>query len=103
MNYDEYIDIVVNSSVEDWNVIGCGGMDGPSYKSKFEFYEVWNGIQVVLTEESHSAYAVYKKDIAISLAFGITIAEEFEENWVKESFHDFDPHASLRIVDLFFL
>ncbi len=98
MDYDTYISIIVNSSVDDWNVITCG-IYGPSYKSKFEFNEVWDGVKGVLTEESHGVYAVYKKDISISLAFGITVNEDFKEDWTN-SFPD--SHASSHIVDLFF-
>ena len=100
MNYDKFIDIIKNSNVEEWNVIGCWGYGaGPSYKSKFEFYEMWDGKQSVLKEESHSMYAVYKPDINISLAFGLTVNENFKEKWAN-SFPD--PQASSQFVDLFY-
>ena len=100
MNYDEFINIIINSSVEDWNIISCWGYgSGPSYKSKLEFYEIWDGVKGVLKEDSHGMYAVYRGNIAISLAFGITVNEDFKEDWAN-SFPD--PHASSHIVDLFF-
>ena len=100
MTYNDFINMVANSSIEDWNVIGCWGYGaGPSYKNRFEFYEIYGDEKSVLKEESHGMYAVFKNNINISLAFGLTINENFKEEWAN-SFPD--PQASSQFVDLFF-
>lgn len=100
MKYDEFINIVTNSTLDDWNIISCWGYgSGPSYKSKFEFYEIWDGEKGILKEDSHGMYAIYRPNLAISLAFGLTVNDDFKEDWAN-SFPD--PHASSHIVDLFY-
>lgn len=101
MTYDEVINIVANSSLDEWNIIACGGFGtGPSYKSKFVFYDIYNTTQQgVLIEESHWMYGCYKPNIYISIAFGITLNDDFREDWANEFP---DASASSHCVDIFY-
>ena len=101
MEFEKLMSIIENSSVDEWNVITCWGFgSGPSYKSKFDFYEVRDGIKSgTLVEESHGMYACYRPDVSISLAFGLLINDDFKEEWAN-AFPD--KSASSHYVDIFF-
>lgn len=101
MIYEDFINLIMNSTVAEWNIISCWGYgSGPSYKTKFEFYDVYNGKDAVLKEESHGMYAVYKPNISVSLAYGLTLNDDFKEKWAN-SFPD--PQASSHYLDLFYI
>ncbi|MFH1823827.1 MAG: hypothetical protein ABH873_01200 [Candidatus Firestonebacteria bacterium] len=98
MTYDELIKIVTESNLSDWNIISCYGNE-PSYKSRFEFYDVLNDQKDVLREESHSMVACYKPNISISIAFGLIVNADYKEEWLN----NFPDHkASTHYLDLFF-
>lgn len=100
MTYDEIINIVAKSKLDDWNIVSCWGFgSGPSYKSKFLFYDTWETENKVLYEESHGMYGCYKPNVSISLAFGIQLNGDFREEWANKFP---DPSASSHCIDIFF-
>ena len=70
---EELLRIIVESDRADWNVVSCFGM--PSFlpwSPDGEFSE-------------HNARASYRPDVAIGLAWGITVRERFETEWTERA------------------
>jgi len=101
MNLRELLDIVINSSSQDWHAIGCWGYSsGPSYHDHLSFHEIYKGQPNVLHVESHSNVAVYIPDVSITMAYGLDIGDgRYEQPWVK-NFPD--ENANVHFVDVFF-
>ena len=100
MTLAELMDRIINSSKEDWNSIACWGAgSGPSYRNKFEFYSTYEGEQAVLHCVPYGMAASYKPDLSITLAWGLTVNEDFREPWANKFP---DPKASSHYVDVFF-
>ena len=100
MTLNELIQEILQSESSDWNEISCwGSFTGPSYKDKFEFYNVYEGEPNILHVDSHHSIAAYKKNLSITLAYGLTVNDEFEEDWANQFAN---PNASSHFIDLFF-
>lgn len=100
MKLEELIKTILNSEKDQWNMISCWGYgSGPSYKNKFEFFNVYNGQENVLWVDSHSNICIFKEDIDITMAFGITLNEDFIAEWANQ--FD-DPRAYSKIIDIFY-
>jgi hypothetical protein len=100
MTFDELLDTITFSSPEDWHVITCWGSgSGPSYKNRVTFYETYEGEDNILHSDSHATGAVYKANIALTLAFGLEISKEFDEEWIRKFPN---PQASVDIADVFY-
>jgi len=100
MKLKEILDIIVNSTSENWNGIGCWGYgSGPSYKNQFTFYEIFNGEPNILTAESHSDILVYKDDLSITMAYGLISNNDFKEEWANQFP---DPKAHSAFIDIFY-
>lgn len=100
MTLHDVIDTVIDSSTDDWHKIVCWGANsGPSYHSRFTFYDTWEGQQGILSEDSHSNVAIYIPDVSITLGFGLKSLDNFQEPWAN-NFPD--PHASSSYVDIFY-
>lgn len=100
MTLQQVLQTITNSSNTDWNMISCWGADsGPSYRDRFEFYEVRDGSQDVLTVESHTNVAAFRDDVAITLAWGLEHRKSynapFSDRWP-------DTHVSSFFVDVFY-
>ena len=100
MKLDELLNKILESKPEQWSRISCWGYgSGPSYKDKLEFYEVYNGQENVLHVESHSDICVFKEDIDITMAYGITSNEDFKAGWANKFSNS---SASSKILDIFY-
>lgn len=100
MKLEDLLKTILNSEPEQWNRISCWGFgSGSSYKDKFEFYDVFNGQENVLHVNSHSDICVYKEDIDIAMAYGMTSNEDFNAKWANQ--FD-DPSAHSNIIDIFY-
>lgn len=93
----ELIELIAFSAVEDWHCVDC--WDAPSYHTKFEFNNGMDGRSNFLFAESHDGYAVYKSDVSIALAFGLTANEDFNAQWANKFP---DPRASSAYIDIFY-
>ncbi|MBE7661232.1 hypothetical protein [Tenacibaculum finnmarkense] len=100
MTLNEILKIIAESNSDDWNEIGCWGYgSGPSYKDLFTFNEVYDGSPNILTADSHSTVSVYKKDLSITMAYGLKSNEDFKAEWANQFP---DPNAHSDIIDIFY-
>lgn len=100
MTLTELIQKILNSTSNDWNDIGCwGAFSGPSYKDKLEFYNVYDGEPNILHVDSHSNVLVFKPDISITMAYGLSSNDEFKAEWANQFP---DPSASSSFIDIFY-
>ena len=100
MKLYELLSRILESTPDQWNSIACWGHgSGPSYKDKLEFYEVFNGQENVLHVDSHSDICVFKEDIDITMAYGITSNEDFIADWANQFPN---PSAYSNIIDIFY-
>lgn len=100
MNLKAYLYEIVNAGIKDWSVISCWGAGaGPSYLNKFT---VWNSGQDEfrnLEIDSHAMIASYKKNLSISIAWGLEHNDNFIEEWAN-GFSN--PKATSEYVDFFY-
>lgn len=71
MKLDELRGMIVSSAKEDWHQLTCWGGGGPSYLDSYTTWsgpEGWGGIEV----DSHSSLAVFRADIDLRLAWGLS-------------------------------
>ncbi len=100
MRLKDLLKTILSSNEEQWKTISCWGYgSGPSYKNMFTFYNVFYGQENVLKVDSHSDICIYKEDIDIIIAYGITINDDFKAKWANQFP---DPNASSEIVDIFY-
>lgn len=93
MSIQEFFAEINTDSIEVWNVILCaGGGHGPSYKEQFSPSD--EGIS-----KSHTHVAILKKNIGITIAWGLEQYAGFAESWT-ESYQD--SRATSCFVDFFF-
>ena len=96
MTFDEARAYVVKGTREDWQVQKCGG-SGPSYRDRLT--SVDQDGKAVVCADSHHAVAVYKPDLGLSIAWGLTRSKHFDEPWAK-NFPDKKPSSAF--FDLFY-
>lgn len=100
MKLRELLDLILDSNADDWNRISCWGFgSGPSYKNDFTFYEVYEGQDNILNVKSHSELCIYKDNIDITMAYGLTANDDFRAEWANKFP---DPKAYSKIVDIFY-
>jgi hypothetical protein len=100
MKFHDLLRLIVDSQADQWHTITCWGAgSGPSYKDRFEFWNTYNAQANVLKADSHSNSAVFREDVAISLAWGLQADATFAEPWAT-TFPD--PKASRDFVDVFY-
>lgn len=106
MTLEELIEIVVNSKQDEWNVISCWGANGgPSFKDRFNFWNVYEGDTNVLTYKSFPDTASYKPNLSITMAWGLNVYENDKDGRVDRPwatcFPDPSPGHS-DFLDLYF-
>lgn len=100
MNLKEYMDVVVNTSVDDWNVIACWGAgSGPSFYDKFTVWNTGKGEFLNIEVDSHANTAILKSDLSVTIAWGITHNDDFTEEWANKFS---DPKAISSFLDFFY-
>jgi len=87
VDFDTYIDLVSRSTPADWNV-----ETGPVF------------LQAAASERegpapSHTAIMAYRRNLAITMAYGMVCREEVHANWTKVFP---DPRSSMRYLDFFY-
>jgi len=97
MKLEELVEMVVRSCCRDWHTITTWGAgSGPSYRFQFESSSGVAGQHLAV--DSHSMVAVFKEEVALTLAWGLVSNEGFDEDWV----HSFaDKHATSSFLDVF--
>ena len=93
MTLQELIERIKMSSPGDWHKIG----GFPSYRDKFTLHS--NADSRWVEVEPHDVVAVYKPDVSITMAWGLTVHADFQEPWANEFP---DRRASSHYVDIFF-
>lgn len=102
MRISDYFNQILDSDPSDWHAISCGGAySGPSYRYALENLTTYSaGIATTsIVANSHNMVAAFTQNISITIAWGLTSNEEFQEDWAN-GFPD--PHASSSHVDFFF-
>ena len=91
MTFEQMVEILTRSDRDDWSVIVAWGHgSGPSYRTHLDRTDL---------EDSHHTVAVYKPDLSVTLAWGMTINDNFLEPWAN-GFPD--PRARGNIADVFY-
>ena len=95
MTFDELISIVTDSSPEDWHRVHRSG--GPLFLYEVAPITAGDDRLVDMSYERHECLAVYRPDVAISLAWGLSHNRDFKEDWAVKFP---DPHASSDYLDI---
>ncbi|AYQ56376.1 hypothetical protein MS2017_0642 [Bathymodiolus thermophilus thioautotrophic gill symbiont] len=95
MTLDEYKKLIVETSTEDWINIPCGAGSGSSYRDAIKGGGEFNNIEI----DSHGEVLSLKKDLLVSVAWGMTHNDDFVEKWAN-LFPS--SHASSSFVDFFY-
>lgn len=98
MTFQDIVDILITSARSDWMPINCS-YGKSSYHDIFSFWEKYDEQLNVLKCDQHTGYAVYEKDISLSIAFGLTITEDWTDSWTQVFP---DKKASFNLVDVFY-
>lgn len=100
MDLREFQRLISTSKQEDWTLIPCWGAGaGPSYLEKFDIWTTGKGEFSRFDVDSHSTLLSFRRDLQISVAYGITQNEDFREDWAN-SFPN--SHAASAFVDFFY-
>ena len=100
MDLRTYENLITDTSENDWTRISCWGAgSGPSYLNNFSVWNTGTGDFKNLEIDSHGEYMSLKKDLLVSVAWGITHNENFQEDWAN-SFPD--TYAKSSFVDFFY-
>lgn len=100
MNLKEYEELMVNTSERDWTKISCWGAgSGPSYLNRFDVWQSGSGDFKNIEIDSHAEYMSLRKDLLVSVAWGLSHNDEFKEDWAN-NFPD--PHATSSFIDFFY-
>ena len=91
VRYDEITQMVTGSSPDDWEVLG----EGPNYLDKFA--QVTSEGQHYLELDWHTYLAVYKPDVSLRLAWGMTV----DDRLTFEDWHFPDRSGYRVLVDAF--
>lgn len=89
MRLEELLQIIRESSSEDWNVI----------ESNTLLSNVTTDDNNIVYADYHTNRASYRLDISIGLAWGLNGNADFHEEWAN--LHS-DPHASSHFLDVFY-
>lgn len=89
MRLEELMQIIRQSSNEDWNVI----------ESNTLLSNVTTDDNNVVYADYHTNRAAYKPNISIGLAWGLNHNADFHEQWAN---CHADPHASSHFLDVFY-
>lgn len=93
----ELLNLFVNSTGDDWECF-----NSPSFISDVESYDSYlpnSGNERKIEARGHNNRASYKHDLAIGVAWGLTINDNFKEDWAN--IHP-DPKASSHYLDFFY-
>lgn len=103
MTLHELLDTIVASQVFEWSRIAAEGGREPTYKESLIVEDVGMGKNSRQRLEilGPSGVAVFIPNVSITIAWGLTWTEDFEEEWTKRlNFHN--RTSSGHFVDVFF-
>jgi hypothetical protein len=80
MNLNLLMSIVVSSELKDWNHISCWGYGGAPSSREHLISEADDDDP---DGRAHSHLSVFIPDVSMSIAFGLTWREDFEEEWAN--------------------
>jgi hypothetical protein len=83
MNLNLLMSIVVSSELKDWNHISCWGYGGAPSSREHLVSGADGDNGDYSYGRAHSQLSVYIPDVSISIAFGLTWLEDFEEEWAN--------------------
>lgn len=95
MTLKEYENLIVNTDKNDWTEIGYG----PLYLNEFGVWTKGSGEFDNIKIHSHHSYMSLKKNLLVSVAWGLKQNNNFREDWAN-GFPD--PQASSGLVDFFY-
>ncbi|MTI67520.1 MAG: hypothetical protein FH753_13120 [Firmicutes bacterium] len=100
MNLSEFSKEIMNSNIDDWTINSCWGAGaGPSYLNQFTVWNTGDDKFHNIEIDSHSMIASYKRNLAISIAWGLNHNDDFCEDWAN----DFpDSRAMSSYIDFFY-
>ncbi|MBO7127320.1 hypothetical protein J6W78_07205 [bacterium] len=89
MNLKDYENLIVGTTENDWTKIQCLGFgSGPSYLNRFDVSEAVETEQACRAQnleiDSHNEYMSLKKDLLVSVAWGLIANDNFKEDWVSK-------------------
>jgi len=100
MTLNDYKNLILDTEENDWTKIGCFGAGaGPSYKNSMSVWTKGDGEFHNIDVESHYEVMSLKKDLLVSVAYGITHNDDFVEGWANAFA---DSHASSSFIDFFY-
>ena len=104
MNLKNYEKLITETKESDWTKIPCWGAgSGPSYLNRFDVSEAVETGKACRAQnleiDSHSEYMSLKKNLLVSVAWGLTENNNFEEDWANKFPN---PHASTGLIDFFY-
>jgi hypothetical protein len=100
MHLHHLLNKIVASKPTDWHMIARGGVfTGPRCTGTFVLYPRHCGARNTRPIDAHSDYAVFKHDVAISMAWGATAGGDYREPWATRC-----PDATARTayIDIFY-
>ncbi|MEV6383172.1 hypothetical protein AB0M31_27650 [Streptomyces sp. NPDC051773] len=92
---------IEQSTSEDWQHIACWGSgSGPSFHDKWERWGTLGGDEHkwALDLESHGNTLVYRENVALTIAWGITATRDMQPDW--NNFPDSNP-VDYQLGDVF--
>ncbi len=102
MNLKDYEKLITATKESDWSKISCWGA-GPSYLNRFDVSEAAGTGQSCRAQnleiDSHSEYMSLKKNLLVSVAWGLTEDDNFKEDWANKFP---DHHAKSEFIDFFY-
>jgi hypothetical protein len=100
MTLDEFKQLILSSSREDWTHISCWGCgSAPSYRQAISVWTKGGDEFAGIDEKSHAEVLSLKSNLLVSIAYGLSCNDNFSEPWTN-SFPD--SKASSSYVDFFY-
>lgn len=95
MQLSDFLTTILSSNSTDWEVIA----DGPTYLYDPETWHTGSDQLLNIKIKTHHSIAIYRKDISISLAWGLEENDNFNEDYATRFA---DTSASTAWLDLFY-
>lgn len=95
MTLKEYENLIVNTDETDWTEIGYG----PLYLNEFGVWTKGSGEFDNIEIHSHHSYMSLKKNLLVSVAWGLKQNDNFQEDWANKPLNS---RASSGLVDFFY-
>lgn len=105
MQLDEIHAIFQTSTPDEWFYVPCHSGSGSSYVNDWTSYNEGSGGGWWMEHKSHSHRLTYRKDVALTIAYGMDEEEDASPPWLEDNFPSMikgqDQKANLDRVDVF--